>query len=427
MLEFIKDKKDCTGCSACYAACPVHCIEMQKDEEGFYYPVANDKCVRCKKCERICPIHNKFIPQRNESACAFAGVSNDKVLWSLSSSGGAFGEICRCWGDKDTIVVGAAWDDAFSVHHTCIKGIDNILPFHKSKYIQSRIENVFIEVEHALKNNAKVIFSGVPCQVAGLKSFLGRNYSNLLTIDLICHGAGSIDVFQDSIALLEKRIGKQIARYGFRPKRSVDEKEVLLNRSDQELVFLKNDPYFQLFINQLCIRKSCGEHCIFRNENRQGDITIADFKHIEKVSKEFVSSDKNYSTIVLNTAQGKDLFDSLNERMDLREVDIDIIKKYNPLFYRHTISAHNRDAFFNDYNENHTGAIVKWTKPIDIYNERSKNSKFYKLPRNIRLFVILLLEMIGMMKGREYLKESEFENCNKTVVVVQNGNATDTQ
>ncbi len=424
MLEFLNDKKDCTGCSACYATCPVHCIEMQKDEEGFYYPVANDKCVHCKKCERICPIHNNLIPQRKEKPIAFAGVSKDEALWSLSSSGGAFGEICRCWGDKDTIVVGAAWDDAFSVHHTCIKGIDNILPFHKSKYIQSRMEDVFIEVEHALKNNTKVIFSGVPCQVAGLKSFLGRKYPNLLTIDLICHGAGSIDVFQDAISLIEKRIGKTINRYGFRPKQSINENKLLMNREDQELIFLKNDPYFQLFINQLCVRKSCGENCIFRNENRQGDITIADFKHIEKISKEFVSCDKNYSTIVFNTAQGKDIMDALNSKMILREVDIGIIKQYNPLFYRNTISAQNRDAFFNDYKENHTGAIVKWTKSIDACNNRSKIGLFYKLPRNIRLLVILLLEKSGMIKGREYLKESEFENCNKTVVVVKKSNVT---
>ena len=193
MLTFNPNKSNCTGCAACYSVCPTHCISMDADEEGFLYPNASDACVHCGLCETVCPA---ILPKANNNYVqkAVAAVSKDYEIWKRSSSGGAFSEICRQWADDDTLIVGAAWD-GLKVHHIGVYGFENIAPLCKSKYISSAIEDSFIEIRNELRGGRKTIFCGCPCQVAGLKAFLGKDYNNLLTIDLICHGQGSPIVF----------------------------------------------------------------------------------------------------------------------------------------------------------------------------------------------------------------------------------------
>lgn len=417
MLYFIKNKSQCTGCTACYSSCPKHCITMRRDEEGFLYPVASDACIHCGKCESVCPVKQDTVGLIDIEQRCFAALSRDRILWENSSSGGAFGEICRIWGDSDSIVVGAAWD-GFRVHHICISGNDNIRPLQKSKYLQSDMEDVFIKIRDALKEGKKVVFSGVPCQVAGLKNFLGADYNNLLNIDLICHGAGSPAVFEQCIRALEKELGKRIYSYSFRNKESKTEESFLVNGKERKLIFLKNDPYFQLFMSQRCLRKSCGDNCIFRNSKRQGDLTIADFKHPEKVFKDLEASNQNYSTIIINTKKGEKVLGLMKDSMDIRECSIDYIKEYNPLFFRHTETATDRDDFFEDFCNSPEAAVMKWTKPAQVINPLSLKNIFLKAPRPVKIVVLRFLALFGQMHNREYLKEPPFENCNKAVVVV---------
>ena len=183
MLSFTKNKSECMGCSACMAACPVDCISMQIDEEGFWYPFSSDACIHCGRCERVCPILRTDKTAHHEAQRAFACLTKDDAIWRRSASGGAFSEICFAWGDEKTIVVGAAWD-GLKVHHVCVEGVSNIAKLCKSKYVASYPENTFREIKNYLKEGRKVIYCGVPCQVAGLNSFLNHSYDNLLTIDL---------------------------------------------------------------------------------------------------------------------------------------------------------------------------------------------------------------------------------------------------
>ncbi len=273
-MNIVSNPQLCTGCTACYSACPVHCIEMNVNEEGFLYPIIGDQCIHCGKCEKICPISNPPLQTKTGKQIAVAALTKKHDVWKRSASGGAFSEICKAFGDDKTIVCGAAWDEK-NVHHACITGVDNIAPLCKSKYIESSLENVFHELKVYLDMGKKAIFCGTPCQVAGLKAFLNKDYDNLLLIDLICHGVGSPTVFKQCLSQMEKDLSGKILSYQFRSKGAVYDRDHIaaVQMKDQKKPFyITHDRYLQLFIEQHCLRPSCGKNCMYRNAARQGDI-----------------------------------------------------------------------------------------------------------------------------------------------------------
>lgn len=365
MLKFNPDKTNCTGCSACYSACPIHCISMIPDEEGFLYPKASDACIDCKLCEKVCPLING----KNDidyPKTVYAAVSKEYKIWHRSTSGGAFSEIVRHWADDDTLIVGAAWT-GFTVHHVGIIGFKNIAPLCKSKYISSAIEDTFIEIRKHLHTNKKVIFCGCPCQVDGLHHFLRKDSDKLLTIDLICHGQGSPIVFKKCVDVMEKYFGEQITSYEFRSKRKIVETDYLSKiTTKNKTYYVVNDPYQQLFLSQDILRPSCGKNCKYRDIQRTGDLTIADCKGLCEIFPDLKGSKKNYSTIVINTKKGSESIRNLSTTMDLRKYAVEDVVKYNPLFAHHTWHSTSRDQFFIDFENDSQKAISARTKPFSV-------------------------------------------------------------
>lgn len=384
MLDFNPNKVNCSGCAACYSVCPVRCISMVQDEEGFSYPVSSDACINCHLCEKVCPIISPQSYTHYEKR-AFAGISKDYQIWKRSASGGAFSEISRAWGDSQTLVVGAAWD-GLKVHHIGILGVDNIAPICRSKYVASQIEDTFIEIKSHLQKNKKAIFCGTPCQVAGFRSFLRKDYENLLTIDLICHGVGSPLVFESCIEAISKQWGKKVSSYSFRAKRKAHEEDYLAFICDSRSVeYISKDQYIQLFLTQNCLRPSCGANCKFRNQNsRPGDITIADFKGLVEVFPDLKGYKRNYSTVVVNSHKGEAILSFLSKTMIMRECSVDDIIEYNPLFDRHTWFSKDRDAFFYDFDNDNNAAIAKWTKPYSKSKRSWKRIIYDELPQSLR-------------------------------------------
>jgi len=368
-LNCIVEKDKCVGCSACVAICPSHCISMVEDKEGFRYPVASDKCIQCKQCEKVCPINNKVAAIQRIKQKTYSGATKDFDIWKRSTSGGAFSEICKAWGDSNTIYFGAKWD-GFLVKHDYMLGYNNIAPLCKSKYISSDMGDSFSKVKKFVERGNKVVFCGTPCQIAGLRNYLKKEYDNLLLIDFVCHGVGSPKVFKTCIQAIETQFGNKVHKYEFRSKKKVYETDYLskITLNDDSEKYLIQDQYIQLFLKQRCLRLSCGKNCKFRNINRQGDITIADFKGLGQIMPSLAGEKRNFSTIVINTEKGAMVLNKLKETMDLYPCDIKDIEKFNPLIYKQTWFAEDRDDFFQDYILNPKGAIEKWTTPAIIYS-----------------------------------------------------------
>lgn len=392
MLSFNPEKKNCSGCAACYSVCPKQCISMERDEEGFDYPqlTSPETCINCGLCEKVCPVNVTF-PVKVEQK-AFCAVTKDYSIWHRSASGGAFSEICRAWGDDKTLVVGAAWDGLY-VHHVGIVGVENIKPLCNSKYVSSHIEDTFREIREYLKTG-KVIFCGTPCQVSGLRSFLRKDYDNLLTIDLICHGVGSPSVFEACARAISKQAGMPLKSYAFRAKRKVHETDYLTFLTfDNKSEYVTQDPYIQLFLKQTCLRPSCGENCKYRGRNkRPGDFTIADFKGLTKVFPDLLGTKKNYSTIVANSEKALSVIPQLERQMEMRQVSIEDVVEYNPLFDRHTWFSEDRDKFFAEFVKDEDGTIKRWTEAYVNANQSLKGKIFCILPELLRKYYLNIVK-----------------------------------
>lgn len=382
-------KNKCTGCAACQYICPIQCIQMVYDKEGFLYPQATSECIQCGLCTKICPQNNDANINNIYSGTekrVFCALTKDKDVWLNSTSGGAFSEITNCWGDDDTYVFGASWEkDQRHVSHIGVKK-DDISILRKSKYIQSRINDTYKLIKELLENNQYIVFCGTPCQVAGLRAVLHKQYDKLLLIDLVCHGVGSQFVFDSSISVMEKMLGGEIDKYEFRSKRGPYETDYMskIVLKNGKIIYLKKDPFIQLYLAQKCLRPSCGEACIYRNQNRQGDITIADFKGLTKVFPRLSGTKYNYSTIEINSEKGYSIISDLKKRMNLIPCELSTICQYNPLLFSHVKYKTDRNRFFDQFLYNKNEAIHNNTEPCELYKMSIKRKIYNLLPMTIR-------------------------------------------
>ena len=348
------DSHECTGCGACRNVCSESCIRFEYNDEGFLYPRVGKECVECGLCAKVCPIlTGKTERVSNIDQYTVAAVSHDLSTCRASSSGGAFTEICKAYGDQETVVFGAGFD-GLRVVHSYVVDVENIAPFRKSKYVQSDMENCLAEAKAFLDEGRKVIFSGTPCQIAGLRSYLGREYEHLLCIDVICHGVGSPKVFESALRYIEKKAGNNLLKYTFRNQivRFGNRRDYISCHefADGRRVYDAADIYQKFFLSQLCLRASCGENCKFRNRNRMSDITIADFKGKLKVFPNIMDH-RNYSTIVMNSEKGDSIFQQLKSNMKILPCSMSDVEQFNPLFFRTTKANPERERFFRMFCE----------------------------------------------------------------------------
>lgn len=385
MKNFVIDPGLCTGCTACFASCPNGSIQMIADARGFFYPVMGERCLHCGKCRAICPRISLKEGEKRSGQMAYAALSKRCDIWQKSASGGAFSEICNAWGDDNTLFCGAAWNGT-AVEHISVMGVKSIAPLRKSKYLASNMKDCFSTIRDHLLGGGRALFCGTPCQVAGLRAYLGCDYEGLLLIDLICHGVGSPAVFDACLEAMEEDLGERIAGYEFRSKGRVYDSDHItkLTLHSKKNLYVTGDRYIQLFTKQDCLRDSCGANCIYRNEDRQGDITIGDFKGLREVFPHLAGSKRNYSTVVLNTKKGKGILPALQDRMQMLPCSVEDIKAHNPLFYRHTNVSKNRDAFFQAFEADAKEAIRTATLPPVRYRKNLKGRIFDLLPTGVR-------------------------------------------
>ena len=313
-----KDPHDCCGCRACVDSCPTSCIEMTCDTEGFVYPKVNiDYCIKCGKCKSICPILHDNAKNISDDV-AYAYVAENRETVKGSSSGGAFSLIMDGVATySDFVIIGAAFD-GLEVKHTFVTDRASSEIFKKSKYIQSNTSGIYKITKRYIMENKMVLFSGTPCQVAALKNYLGRDYKNLITVDIVCHGVPSQNCFFEYVSDLERRYKGNILSAEFRYKRNFDDikpdpRTLNLYFEDGKCINLdiSESEFLYAYYTGLIYRPSC-ETCKFACPDRTGDITLGDYWGIEKVLSN-LNSLKGCSLVKFNTEKGKFLIDLFRE------------------------------------------------------------------------------------------------------------------
>lgn len=346
MIE-ITDKVNCTGCHACFSICPQKCIAMEPDDEGFLYPIVEkNSCIDCGLCEKVCPLLNRVATNKNSKAVACK--NRDRETRVLSSSGGVFTLIAEEILRLDGIVFGAAFDSELSVAHKLIDSCALLSDLRGSKYVQSRIDGAYLQAKNALDRGITVLFSGTPCQIGGIKAYLGKEYSNLILVDLICHGVPSPLILQRYIDYHEERSRKRVERVFFRNKSKG------WKRFSMQLCFedgtayqetIDKDLYLRAFLSDACLRPSCYE-CIFKSLERHGDITLADFWGVDNVLPD-MDDDLGTSLILLNSEKGNDLFEKVARKLEWKETEINKAIGYNLAAIESAPLNRNRRKFFS--------------------------------------------------------------------------------
>lgn len=383
MIE-IKDKKDCCGCYACYNICPKECITMESDNEGFWYPkIDKNKCINCNLCEKVCPTINP-VKRADSKKIAYAGMNKDDQIRVKSSSGGLFSILAEYIIKNNGIIYGASFDEDFNIKHKRILCNTDLDLLRGSKYVQSSIGDIYKQVKNDLESNRQVLFTGTPCQVEGLRSYLRKEYVNLVTMDFICHGVPSPLVWKKYLEEMKKSKQENIKNIYFRNK-DIGWKVFSLKIIFDEKIYinnLSNDLFMKGFLKDVYLRPSCYS-CKFKKINRISDITVADFWGIKNILPK-MDDDKGTSLIVIHSEKGKQLFDKLSEIMILNEVDLNEAIKYNPSMISSVKYNEKRKDFFLELNsgEELINLIKRYTKVS--FKRRVKNKIKSIIKRLIR-------------------------------------------
>ena len=381
IVNSINKVNKCTGCFACGDICPKNAISYKEGNDGFYYPfIDKDKCINCGKCLNVCPQlnHNKNLLNQR----CYVGFSKDENIYKSSASGGIFSELARYVLKNKGIVFGAAFN-GLTVKHIKISNVADLYKIQRSKYIQSYSSGIYRECKNELKLGKKVLFSGTPCQISALKNYLCKDYDNLITCDLVCHGVPSQSLFDKCIARENKRKNGIIKEFCFRYKTKFNSspqtfRYQIIKKNGKSKIVIGNYydfPFLLGFQKYLFLRESCYS-CNYASVDRVGDFTLGDFWELSsKYNKE-----KGISMIIVNTQKAFEYFNLIKDNLSFEEVSIELAKECNECLNSPTKKNADRENFIKLANEDIDKAIYKYLTP----KRKLLLNMYYKMPKTIK-------------------------------------------
>lgn len=361
----------CTGCAACANACPNRCIQMTADTEGFLRPVVDaSQCVDCGACQRACPILHPVAC--DNKTVAYAAIHKDESIRMESTSGGVFSLLCQWIFDRGGIVFGAAYANDFSVEHRCVRSMDELTILRTAKYAQSRIGNSFQDVKQYLNDGKWVLFSGTPCQVGGLRAFLGKEYERLVLVDLVCHGVPSPAVWSQYIDYRSKIDASESAPISINlrskttgwPSYSV-QFEYENGKHYSSLNF--EDPYLRCFVGDLCLRPSC-YNCYFKGISRSCDFTLGDYWGVWSQLPEY-NDGKGTSLLLIHSQKARSLWLQICNQVTYQQVELPNCLEENPSALRSALMPENRAEFMKRYLSEDFQLLINELKPVPKKNK----------------------------------------------------------
>ncbi len=386
---YLTNKYHCTGCGACYNACPTGAISMHTDEEGFAYPkIDEQKCINCHACEKACPADKMDTP--NGQPAAYAAYSKDAVIQKHSSSGGVFTHIARDILSRGGVVFGAAYDETFKVGHIAVENEAELYKLRTSKYVQSDTGLIYKQTKNYLVNGRTVLFTGTPCQIVALKQYLGRDYENLYTQDIICHGVPSSDAFKAYLDTYHRNKG--IKSISFRDKtkgwNDFSMKVEYVDGTSYRRLATK-DPFERAFLANLTLRPSCYQ-CQYKTVSRVSDITLADYWGVELVHPE-LKNEQGVSLVLVHSEKGQRLLANIQQAVTVVETSLEKAVSMNSATERSVACPRGRSAFFAEYQQ---------IPMKQLTNRLLKQSFAQKVKRFIRINGSRVKQLIRKLKHK---------------------------
>lgn len=360
---FDTNKKEmCNGCGTCSLLCPKKCIKMVEDKEGFLYPVIDKtKCIKCGKCKSVCSNFNDKIKENEK---AYGVLSNTNEHLELRSSGGAFMLLARYIINKGGVVFGATYNEKLEVQHDYAENEKDAIKFSGSKYVRSNLKDSYKKVKNFLQEGRYVLFTGTPCQISGLKAYLGKDYKKLILCDVICRANPSPKVFKMYLQNLEIINGKKIKRIYFRGKETGwRNANTIIEFQDGKKIVEK--VFVNAFGQDLMNRPSCSD-CVFISKRRISDITIGDLWGIDILWPE-IEFDHGVSLVITNSDKGEEIFNEIKNNMKYKKVDYDKACEFN--YFKRLPIYVNRKRFFKQINNgtiNESNLIKMMDKFINL-------------------------------------------------------------
>lgn len=390
-MPILLDKGKCTGCAACFNKCPQKCIQMVQNKFGFLYPeIDSSSCIDCKLCEKVCPgldLMGKSQKQKNP-AFLWGGYSLDYNTIIKSTSGGVFIELCRAFYKKHPrgVVFGVSMDKNLQVVHDLATNLKECYKFCSSKYVQSEVRNTYINVDKILKNDGAVLFTGTPCQVAGLKAYLGVDYDNLYTQAIVCHGVPSGKLWDNYCGYLKKKYGK-VLNVNFRAKKDGWENYTFEARLENGKLIYDN-LFLKAFGGNIALRDSCSV-CDFKYPNYDADLILGDFWHINSIEPRIYNK-FGVSMVIGMTDKGSNLFEIAKQNMNGEYFPINYLFKSQKGIGQSVPKSSKHDLFLESITtENFESIVKKYTKlsmsrKVRAYLARWYRRALYQMKKLIR-------------------------------------------
>ena len=347
-MELICSHEMCTGCQACRIACPKHCISMKEDDKGNIYPaIDNTLCIDCRRCQKVCPSLNPPVFSKRPLK-VYAGWVKDKKARKYSTSGGISYVLSKHFLEKKDVFCGALWTKDGAVHKLSSE-ISDLKKYQGSKYSHSDVKNCYKEIREELSLGRSVLFTGTPCQVAALRKYLNKEYDNLFTVDIICHGVPSRRILRDNIKDIEQVHGKKVVEMRFRDKQP-DQLHTCCKYIFEDGTFVlheyRKDFFFRSFVDNYALRENCF-NCNYSRIQRVSDMTIADFWGYQPKSLKFYKHELGVSIIIVNSEKGERLIDMVKDSIVYEERDYH--ECINRNMYKPQLKPDDYDLYWADY------------------------------------------------------------------------------
>ena len=398
-MQLFHKKNECYGCGACKVTCPQNAITMEADEEGFLYPVINQKlCIDCELCKARCQIYHPLNLGNNEPT-VFAAKHEDDTIRATSTSGGVFSALAEGVISNGGVVYGALYDENFTVRHSKAYTFESSARFRGSKYCQSDLNECYSQIKNDLLEGKMVLFSGTPCQVAGLKCYLGKegDRDKLCLVEIICHGVPSPLIWKEHLALLEKKRRSRIIDYKNRSKVAgwhEHNEHVFFENGKNEYKTKLSQSYKEMFYAHLTLRPSCYT-CQYAGMRRISDITIADYWGIEKCMPDF-DDNKGTSLVIVNTQRGMHYFQKISTKLELRKSSI-----IDAFYDNHKKPAKrniNREKFWADYHKYGYEYVLKKYASYTIAGKIKRQMKIFAKKAASRLGIYSFIHQFTQKK-----------------------------